>query len=469
MKRLGLVGADRVLPRSGGKPAGRGAGRARRSNAAPIAPTSSRRSRRSPIATRRSPRRRSARSRGRCREAATRRSPRTRCSSHDELWLRGLLASRDGGEVHARRASRALRRRGGGRRARPRARGRIPRARRRAARRRRRRVCARWSIRLTPPAEPAGPLAGRGILVTRPARQAGGIARRIAALGGTPVIFPAIVILPPADPAPLARAQASLANYDFAIFVSANAVEYGVPDPARWPAAARRRRRPARAPRKRSPPSASPARAFPRRRFDSEGMLALPELADVRGKRIVIFRGDGGREELGADAFARAARTSITSRAIAGHRPRAARRDCTRRFARAASTRSRSRRARASTTSGRSATPRCATRGAAVPTFVPHPRIADHARGMGLAVVETAGGDAGLIAGLLEWAAAQPPSEELIPCRPTSSSPHRCRLSSTIRSRPTIAATITRRRPTSRRSLRRRARRSAASCRVAAR
>ena len=44
----------------------------------------------------------------------------------------------------------------------------------------------------------------------------------------------------------------------------------------------------------------------------------------------------------------------------------------------------------------------------ACPTFVPHPRIAAHARELGLAVVETAGGDAGLIAGLLEWAAAQP-------------------------------------------------------------
>jgi len=47
----------------------------------------------------------------------------------------------------------------------------------------------------------------------------------------------------------------------------------------------------------------------------------------------------------------------------------------------------------------------------ACPTFVPHPRIAAHARGIGLSIVETAGGDAGLIAGLLEWAAAQPPTK----------------------------------------------------------
>jgi len=78
-----------------------------------------------------------------------------------------------------------------------------------------------------------GPLRELGILITRPARQAGGFAEKIAALGGPPVIFPAIVILPPTDPAPVARAHAILSDYDYAIFVSANAVEYGVPDARR--------------------------------------------------------------------------------------------------------------------------------------------------------------------------------------------------------------------------------------------
>jgi uroporphyrinogen-III synthase len=37
-------------------------------------------------------------------------------------------------------------------------------------------------------------------------------------------------------------------------------------------------------------------------------------------------------------------------------------------------------------------------------TFVPHPRIAEHARDLRIAVVETGSGDSGLIAGLVKWA-----------------------------------------------------------------
>ena len=258
---------------------------------------------------------------------------------------------------------------------------------------------------LTPRAEPAGPLAGIGILITRPARQAGGFAQKVAALGGTPVIFPAIVILPPSDPAPLARAHAALAAYDFAIFISANAVEYGAPDPRTWPA-----RLVAFAP---GPGTAEALVAvgiagarIPATTFDSEGLLALPELSDVRGKRVLILRGDGGREHLGDTLRARGARVDYVA-CYRRAKPESGAAGLAEAF--------REGRVHAVTiTSSEGLDNRWAladdvtrTRWCACPTFVPHPRIAARARDLGLSVIETAGGDAGLIAGLLEWAAAQ--------------------------------------------------------------
>ena len=60
---------------------------------------------------------------------------------------------------------------------------------------------------LSPPQPEPGPLDGVGIVVTRPQRQAAVLAAKIGALGGTPIIWPAIVILPPPDRGPLERAH----------------------------------------------------------------------------------------------------------------------------------------------------------------------------------------------------------------------------------------------------------------------
>ena len=252
----------------------------------------------------------------------------------------------------------------------------------------------------------AGPLAGHGILVTRPARQAGAFAQKIAALGGSPVVFPAIAILPPADPAALARAHAALDAYDIAVFVSANAVEYGAPDPQRWPAGLI-----AFAP---GPGTAEALAAVgiagarvPATTFDSEGLLALPELAVVAGRKALIFRGDGGREHLGDTLRARGAQVDYVT--------------CYRRAkpvsgAAGLAEAFRDGRIDAVTITSSEgldnlwalADDATRTGWRSVPTFVPHPRIAEHARRLGLIARETAGGDAGLVAGLVEWAATQP-------------------------------------------------------------
>jgi uroporphyrinogen-III synthase len=245
-------------------------------------------------------------------------------------------------------------------------------------------------------------LRGAGIVITRPARQAAGFAREIAALGGQPLIFPAIVILPPADQAALRAVQWDLAHYDIAIFVSANAVEYGVGDPAAWPA-----RILTLAP---GPGTAAALAAVgianvrtPATTMDSEGLLALPELQAVGGKRVVIFRGDSGRELLRAALEARGARVTQVE-CYRRARPEGGAARLLEAW--------RERRIDAVTlTSSEGLDNLWAILGdegrgylAATPAFVPHPRIAEHARALGLRdVIVTPPADSGLHASLLEY------------------------------------------------------------------
>ena len=261
---------------------------------------------------------------------------------------------------------------------------------------------------LSTPPEARGPLAGVGVIVTRPARQAAGLTRQLAVLGATPIVFPAIVILPPANRAPLDAVHAALDQFDIAIFVSANAVEYGVPAPEAWPSKLL-----ALAP---GPGTAAALAAtgiaearIPASTFDSAGLLALPELHDVAGKRVVIFRGEGGRGDLGDTLRERGASLTYV--------------ECYRRAAPATGSAGlsdvlREGRAYALTlTSSEGLDNLCALLAAPdlerlrrVPAFVPHPRIAEHARTLGFVPVETGGADAGLIAGLLKWFARHPHS-----------------------------------------------------------
>ena len=154
------------------------------------------------------------------------------------------------------------------------------------------------------------PLAGLGILVTRPAHQADRLCELIKQAGGRALRFPVIEILPPHDTAPLAALIDTLDDADIAIFISANAVEHGLallrarrdlPAALKLAAIGRSTGAALRATLGRGPD------ICPAERFDSEALLALEAMQKVHGKRIVIFRGEGGREVLAETLRARGA------------------------------------------------------------------------------------------------------------------------------------------------------------------
>lgn len=254
----------------------------------------------------------------------------------------------------------------------------------------------------------ARPLAGRGIVVTRPAAQAGPLAELIRSAGGRPILFPVLEILDSADLVPLVDAIDRLDRFDLAIFISPNAVLRAMNQiVARraWPAALR-----AAAVGK---GSVKELKRFgitgvlvPARSFDSEGLLALPELQQIGGWRVVIFRGDGGRELLGDTLAARGASVEYVE-CYRRARPRADAAPLLRAWARnevdaVTITSSEGLRNLFEMVGklGQSWLRR-------TPLLAPHPRIAAAARELGCReVVETGPGDDGLMAALLRLFAA---------------------------------------------------------------
>lgn len=154
-------------------------------------------------------------------------------------------------------------------------------------------------------------LAGRGILVTRPAGQADALCARIEAAGGRALRLPVLAIESVEDSSRVQAGLAELGLYDLAIFISANALHFCLKalSPAGWPAQlpiAVVGRATARA----VDDSGLRVALCPRADFSSEGLLALPELQRIQGKRILILRGQGGREHLREQLEARGAQVS---------------------------------------------------------------------------------------------------------------------------------------------------------------
>jgi uroporphyrinogen-III synthase len=136
------------------------------------------------------------------------------------------------------------------------------------------------------------PLAGRGVLITRPEHQADELSNALEQQGATVIRFPTLQIVA-RDAATVAAEAAQLAKPDTVIFVSSNAVRHGIHLAGNARIAAI------------GPATAAAVAAAGRSvdvvaadGFDSEHLLALPEFAVCRGRTITIIRGQDGREML---------------------------------------------------------------------------------------------------------------------------------------------------------------------------
>lgn len=249
------------------------------------------------------------------------------------------------------------------------------------------------------------PLQGVGVLVTRPVDQARQLAQLITGAGGEAILFPALEILDAADLQPLHALIGRLEEFDLAIFISPTAVSKamnlirarrGLPPQLVIAAIGRGSRR--------ALEHCGVRQVIaPQQQFDSEGLLALPLFQDMRGKRVVIFRGEGGREMLGNTLRERGAHVEYAECYRRG-KPALDAAPLLHRWARGEVQ-------VVTVTSGESLHNLFELLGKLgqqwlkkTPLFVPHARIAETARSLGLEqVVVTAAGDEGLLMDLISW------------------------------------------------------------------
>lgn len=137
------------------------------------------------------------------------------------------------------------------------------------------------------------PLAGRVVIVTRPAGQAERFIALVEERGATTLAFPTIAIEPLAL-APGIREALTGRSFDWLIYTSSNAVAhspYVRGGGARVAAIGRATARALEA-------AGARVDATPSAGADTESLLALPAFSDLAGQAVLIVKGVGGRDAL---------------------------------------------------------------------------------------------------------------------------------------------------------------------------
>lgn len=147
----------------------------------------------------------------------------------------------------------------------------------------------------------------KAVVITRPTAQAAPLAQRVAAMGLRPEEFPLLEILPLADSSALDAALASLDDYSLVAFVSPNAIDATFARIKRWPAGVcigvmGAGSRATLAQHGVTDANARILSPTDTERTDSETLLAVLDLQALKAGRVLIIRGESGRELL-ADAL----------------------------------------------------------------------------------------------------------------------------------------------------------------------
>ncbi|HEY8219884.1 MAG TPA: uroporphyrinogen-III synthase [Methylobacter sp.] len=151
-------------------------------------------------------------------------------------------------------------------------------------------------------------LNGVRVLVTRPEHQAEKLSRLIEEQGGIAVRFPTLDIVP-RDDDEIKFNLMNLDKFQWVIFVSVNAVNFalktnsgkiGHTESVRFAAVGQSTAQAMKM-------AGLPVDLMPENGYNSEALLAMPQLQQVEGQNFLIVRGEGGREQLATTLRSRGA------------------------------------------------------------------------------------------------------------------------------------------------------------------
>ena len=154
-----------------------------------------------------------------------------------------------------------------------------------------------------------------GVMITRPFHQAQNLRQQVESAGGRAMMYPLLEILPAEMTPQLVYELEQLDRYQIIIFVSPNAVEYGLKlindrgglKQQRIAAVGKGTAE------KFKTMTGREVDIMPEHQFDSDGLLAMPALRQVKDQHILIMRGQSGRELLATTLQQRGAKVNYAA------------------------------------------------------------------------------------------------------------------------------------------------------------